>query len=47
MLRDHSQRSDRKLIEVAEAIVLSHVLLLPPLAPGGQAERSSPGQLPA
>jgi len=27
MLREHSQRSDRKLIEVAEAIVQSHVLL--------------------
>ena len=33
MLRQHSQRSDRKLIEVAEAIVHSHLLLLPPLAP--------------
>ncbi|MGH3049168.1 MAG: ANTAR domain-containing response regulator [Gaiellaceae bacterium] len=29
MLREHSQRSDSRLIEVAEAIVHSHVLLLP------------------
>lgn len=34
MLREHSQRSDRRLIEVAEAIVQSHVLLLPPLSAG-------------
>lgn len=34
MLREHSQRSDRKLIEIADAIVQSHVLLLPPLAEG-------------
>lgn len=32
MLRDHSQRNRRKLIDVAEAIVESHLLLLPPLA---------------
>ena len=32
MLRRHSQRTDRKLIEVAEAIVHSHALLLPSLA---------------
>ena len=30
MLRAHSQRTDRKLIDVAEAVVNSHVLLLPP-----------------
>jgi len=36
MLRDHSQRSNRKLIEVAEAIVQSHTLLLPPPGSGGE-----------
>jgi len=30
MLRDHSQAHGRKLIDVAEAIVESHLLLLPP-----------------
>ncbi len=30
MLRDHSQHNGRKLIDVAEAIVESHLLLLPP-----------------
>jgi AmiR/NasT family two-component response regulator len=32
MLRSHSQQSGRKLIDVAEAIVDSHLLLLSPLA---------------
>jgi len=31
MLRDHSQHNGRKLAEVAEAIVDSHLLLLPPI----------------
>ena len=31
MLRDHSQHNGRKLIDVAQAIVDSHLLLLPPL----------------
>src|SRR6185437_7221738 len=31
MLRSHSQHNGRKLIDVAEAIVQSHLLLLPPL----------------
>ena len=30
MLRSHSQRNGRKLIDVAEAVVESHLLLLPP-----------------
>jgi AmiR/NasT family two-component response regulator len=30
MLRDHSQHNGRKLIDVAQAIVDSHLLLLPP-----------------
>jgi len=38
MLRDHSQRSDRKLIEVAESVVQSHALLLPSLGPVGTGE---------
>ena len=33
MLRSHSQRNGRKLIDVAEAVVESHLLLLPPAAP--------------
>ena len=32
MLRSHSQHNGRKLVDVAEAIVESHLLLLPPLA---------------
>src|SRR5947207_15814123 len=32
MLRRHSQRNGRKLIDVAEAVVESHLLLLPPAA---------------
>ena len=31
MLRDHSQHNGHKLVDVAEAIVDSHLLLLPPL----------------
>jgi len=31
MLRTHSQHSGRKLVDIAEAIVDSHLLLLPPL----------------
>ena len=31
LLRDHSQHNGRKLIDVAQAIVDSHLLLLPPL----------------
>jgi AmiR/NasT family two-component response regulator len=31
LLRDHSQRNGRKLAEVAEAVVESHLLLLPPI----------------
>jgi AmiR/NasT family two-component response regulator len=31
MLRDHSQHNGHKLIDVAQAIVDSHLLLLPPL----------------
>jgi AmiR/NasT family two-component response regulator len=31
MLRSHSQRNGRKLIDVSEAIVESHLLLLPSL----------------
>jgi response regulator NasT len=39
MLREHSQRSDRKLIEVAEAVVQSHALLLPPLTQSEDPQR--------
>ncbi len=34
MLRDHSQHTGRKLSDVAAAVVESHLLLLPPSAPG-------------
>jgi AmiR/NasT family two-component response regulator len=30
MLRDHSQHNGRKVVDVAQAIVDSHLLLLPP-----------------
>jgi two-component system, response regulator / RNA-binding antiterminator len=33
MLRDHSQHNGRKLVDVAEAVVESHLLLLAPTAP--------------
>ena len=33
MLRDHSQHNGHKLVDVAEAIVDSHLLLLPPSQP--------------
>ena len=33
MLRDHSQHNGQKLVDVAEAIVDSHLLLLPPAQP--------------
>jgi AmiR/NasT family two-component response regulator len=37
MLRSHSQHNGRKLIDVAEAVVESHLLLLPPFQqPSGQ-----------
>jgi AmiR/NasT family two-component response regulator len=38
MLRDHSQHNGRKLIDVAQAIVDSHLLLLPPLKEPAAAE---------
>jgi AmiR/NasT family two-component response regulator len=31
MLRDHSQHNGHKLVDIAQAIVDSHLLLLPPL----------------
>ena len=37
MLRRHSQRNGRKLIDIAEAVVESHLLLLPPAT---ESERS-------
>ncbi len=41
MLRDHSQHNGRKLVDVAQAIVESHLLLLPP--PPKPATASRPG----
>jgi AmiR/NasT family two-component response regulator len=40
MLRDHSQHNGHKLIDVAQAIVDSHLLLLPSLAPPSPSEPS-------
>ena len=40
MLRDHSQHNGRKVVDVAQAIVDSHLLLPPPLAEPAAAEPS-------
>ena len=45
MLRDHSQRNGHKLVDIAQAIVDSHVLLLPPVPP--RATLSGPASHPA
>jgi two-component system, response regulator / RNA-binding antiterminator len=42
MLRDHSRHNGHKLVDVAQAIVDSHLLLLPPL-PEPQASSERPG----
>jgi hypothetical protein len=39
MLRDHSQHNGRKLVDVAQAIVDSHLLLLPSLPEPAASER--------
>jgi hypothetical protein len=39
MLRDHSQHNGHKLVDIAQAIVDSHLLLLPSLAPATPPER--------
>lgn len=53
MLREHSQHNGRKLVDVAEAVVESHLLLTPPHQPQpvsalppqeGEAERPSATQ---
>ena len=36
LLREHSQHNGRKLVEVADAIVESHLLLLPPVSTADQ-----------
>lgn len=41
MLRSHSQRNGRKLIDVAEAVVESHLLLVPPMATTRDSDTSS------
>lgn len=38
MLREHSQHNGHKLVDIAQAIVESHLLLLPPLAKPAPAE---------
>ena len=42
MLRDHSQHNGRKLVDVAAAIVESHLLLLPPQSGAGSRDSLSP-----
>src|SRR5947209_2198501 len=42
MLRDHSQHNGHKLVDIAQAIVDSHLLLLPPIAQTPAAQSSSP-----
>ncbi len=41
MLRDHSQHNGHRLVEVAEAIINSQLLLLPALAPPGTSSESA------
>ena len=43
MLRTHSQHNGHKLVDVAEAIVESHLLLLPPLPLPDAGPRPAPG----
>jgi response regulator NasT len=43
LLRAHSQRNGRKLVEIAEAIVESHLLLLPPVAGTPHSDASKAG----
>jgi hypothetical protein len=40
MLRDHSQHNGHKLVDIAQAIVDSHLLLLPPPAQPAMPEHS-------
>ena len=42
LLRDHSQHSGRKLADLADAVVQSHLLLLPQQANGRQPTADSP-----
>jgi len=41
LLRDHSQRTGHKLVNVAQAIVDSHLLLLPSIVAGGDRVRAA------
>ena len=43
MLRDHSQHNGHKLVDIAQAIVDSHLLLLPPPAQPAAPKDTSPG----
>jgi AmiR/NasT family two-component response regulator len=38
-LRTHSQRNGRKVVDIAEAVVESHLLLLPPLPASAETAR--------
>jgi hypothetical protein len=42
MLRDHSQHTGRKLADLADAIVQSHILLLPQQANGRAQNTDTP-----
>jgi response regulator NasT len=45
MLRDHSQHNGRKLVDIAEAVVESHLLLLPPTPPPLAESRQGPHEV--
>ena len=42
MLREHSQHSGRKLVDIAQAVVDSHLLLLPPTPATAEAVSGQP-----
>jgi hypothetical protein len=44
MLRDHSQHSGRKLVDIADAVVASHLLLLPQAALQGSRTTAPSGE---
>lgn len=43
MLKTHSQQNGRKVADIAEAVVESHLLLLPPVASGGDGAAGEAG----
>jgi AmiR/NasT family two-component response regulator len=45
MLKSHSQRNGRKVVDVADAVVESHLLLVPPLAPATDGLADQPDEV--